>query len=154
MTLERSGGKGRIITGARSRLSFKGKIVGYCRNVTLSENIETEPVDVLDNIRTEEHVPIAYRVNMSASMFRIIGSTLKSEGLFPKSGADSREHLINILTSGELTATVEDTKTGKIYSEVQGVTITSHNWTIDARGIVGEDMEAVGIVIADESEIV
>lgn len=153
MTLERSGGKGRIITGARSRFSMKGKTIGYARNVTVTETLEYEDIDVLDNIETEEFVPISYKVTMSASMFRIIGATLKSEGLIPSNGADSRAHLTNILTSGAITATVEDTKTGKIYSELQNVVITSHNWAIDSRGVVGEDMEAKAIRVSDESEI-
>ena len=154
MTLDRSGGKGRILTGARCRFSVNGKTIGYARNVNFSESIQYEPIDVLDNIETEEHVPVGYSVTMSASMFRIVGATLKSEGLFPVGGANAEERLQNVLLqSGIMNATVEDTKSGKTITEVQQVKVQTHNWGIDARGVVGTDVEFVAIRIADESEI-
>jgi len=154
MTLDRSGGKGRILTGARVRFSMAGKRIGYARNVTVNETLNYEPIEVLDNLEVEEHVPTGYVVSMSASMFRLIGDTLKSEGLFPSNGKDAEEHLSNVLLqSGIMTATLEDSKTGNVFSEVSNVKITSHNWSIDARGVVGEDVEFVGIRVSDESEI-
>ena len=154
MTLARTGGKGRIITGARSRFTVNGKVVGYAKGVNVSENISYEPIEVLDNIEVEEHVPTSYSVTFSASMFRLINTTLKSEGMFPSNGANAEEHLENILlTSGIMKATIEDTKTNKIYTELQEVKITSHNWSIDARGVVGEDVEFVAIRVSDESEL-
>lgn len=155
MTLDRSGGKGRILTGARCRFSINGKKIGYARNVNYSESVQYEPIDVLDNIETEEHVPVGYSVTFSASMFRIVGSTLKSEGIFPSGGANSEERLQNVLLqSGIMSATVEDTKTGKVICEIQQVRVQTQNWGIDARGVVGTDVEFVAIRIADESEIV
>jgi len=146
--------KGRLFTGARARFSIDGVKVGYARNVALSENINYEAIEVLDNIEVEEHVPTGYTVeNFTASMFRIVGSTLKSLSWFPKNGANVEEHLENILTSGDLTATIEDTRTGKIFATVEQVKVQSHNWTIDARGVVGEDVNFVAIRVRDESEI-
>lgn len=145
--------KGRVLTGARARFSINGVKVGYARNVTLGEEIEWQPLECLDNVEVEEHVPIAYRVSFSASKFRIVGETLKSLGYFPKVGANTDEHLQNILTAGDLTATLEDSKTGKLISTVEQVKIASHNWTTDARGIVGEDVTFVAIRVKDESEV-
>lgn len=145
--------KGRIFTGARARFSINGIKVGYARNVTLTEGITYEPAKALDNIEPEEFVPIDYEVRFSASMFRIIGDTLKSRGWFPGVGGNSAEHLENILNSGDMTATIEDTRTGKLFATVEQVKIASHNWTIDARGIVGEDMEFVATRVRDESEV-
>lgn len=155
MTLARSGGKGRLLTGARVRFTFNGKMIGYASGITVTESIEFEPIEVIDNIEVEEHVPIAYRVSFSATLFKIVGSTLKSEGLMPSNGADAEEHLTNILLhSGKMKAQLEDTKTNKIFGEFQEVKVTSHNWTINARGVVGEDVEFVAIRLADESELV
>lgn len=147
------GEKGRLFTGARARFSVEGKVIGYARNVSGSESIEYFPVEVLDNIEVEEHVPVAYRVTLTASMFRIVGSTLKSNGLFPANGQDTADHLTNILLTGELNAQIEDTKTGKIIAQYTQVKIAGHNWTVDARGVVGEDVEFVAIRHADESEV-
>lgn len=152
MGLQR-GQKGKIYTGARARFSVEGKVIGYARNVSGSETIEYQPVEVLDNIEVEEHVPIAYRVNLTAGMFRIVGETLKSNGLFPVNGKDSSEHLLNILLTGELNAQLEDVVTGKIVAQVTQVKVATRNFTVDARGIVGEDVEFVAIRMQDESEI-
>lgn len=152
MGLER-GQKGKIYTGARARFSVEGKIVGYARNVAGSETIEYQPVEVLDNIEVEEFVPIAYRVTLTAGMFRLVGETLKSNGLFPNNGTNSSEHLLNILMTGELNAQLEDVKTGKIIAQITQVKVAGHNFTVDARGIVGEDVEFNAVRMQDESEI-
>ena len=145
--------KGNLFTGARARFSISGVKVGFARNVTVREEIQLDPVEVLDNIEVEEYVPVAYRVTFSASIFRIIGDTIKSRGWFPATGANTEEHLTNILTSGELTCTVEDTRTGEIFATLEQVRLQSHNWTIDARGVVGEDIEFDAIRLKDESEV-
>lgn len=145
--------KGRLFTGARARFSINGVKVGYARNVAVTEEIQYDPAEVLDNIEVEEYVPVAYRVRFTASTFRIIGETMKERGWFPPVGGNVEEHLENILVTGDLVATIEDTKTGKIFATLEQVKVASHNWTVDARGIVGEDMEFVAIRVKDESEI-
>lgn len=146
------GEKGRIITGARARLSIDGIRVGYCRQVAFTESIDYEPVNVLDNIEVEEFAPVGYDVRGTAGFVRIVEETLKKNGFFPAVGGDSREHLENILVSKGLTLTVEDTKTSKIVTILEQVKITSHNWTFANRTISGEDIEFVAIRSKDESE--
>ena len=145
--------KGNLFTGARARFSIQGQKVGFARNVTVREEIQLDPVEVLDNIEVEEYVPVAYRVTFSASIFRIIGDTIKSRGFFPETGANTEEHLTNILNTGELTCTIEDTRSGDIFATLEQVRTQSHNWTIDARGVVGEDIEFVAIRLKDETEV-
>jgi len=144
--------KGRILSGARALFSINSAKVGYARNVNLTEELRYDPAEVLDNIEVEEYVPVAYTVRFRCSQFRIVGETLKSLGHFPKIGANTEEHLSNVLTNGDLTATIEDTKTRKIIAMVEQVKVASHNYTIDARGIVGEDVEFVAVRVKDESE--
>ncbi len=144
--------KGKLFTGARARFSINGVKVGFARNVTVREEVQLDPAEVLDNIEVEEYVPVAYRVTFSASIFRIIGDTIKKRGWFPKTGQNTEEHLTNILNTGELTATIEDTRTSAIFATLEQVRIQSHNWTVDSRGIVGEDVEFVAIRLKDESE--
>jgi hypothetical protein len=146
--------KGRIFTGARARFLLNGVKVGYARNVNVSEEIGYEPIEVLDNIEVEEFAPVSYRVTFTASMFRIIGETIKSQGWFPSNGKNTAEHLENILVTGDLVATIEDSKTGKVFATVEQVKIQSHNWTVDARGVVGEDCTFNCIRVSDESEVV
>lgn len=145
--------KGRLFTGARARFSIDGIKVGYARNVNVSEEITYEPVECLDNVEVEEYVPTGYRVTFTASKFRIIGETLKTRGWFPTNGANTDEHLQNILTNGEMSATIEDTHTNKTFATLEQVKLQSHNWVIDARGIVGEDLTFNAIRLRDESEV-
>lgn len=146
--------KGRVLTGARARFSIQGVKVGYARTVTVSEENEYQPVEVLDNIEVEEYVPVAYRVTLTCAMFRIIKETLKTHGWFPQVGTNTEEHLSNILVSGELSATVEAAMpdgSSKVIATIEQVKIQGHNWTVDARGIVGEDVTFNAIRIRDES---
>lgn len=143
--------KGAMLTGARAKFSIGGVVVGYARNVAVTEEIEYQPVEVLGNVQVEEFVPVAYRVRFTASMFRIIGETIKQAGWFPPVGADTDEHLENILITGDLNAHIEDIKTGDTFCTLEQVKVASHNFTVDARGIVGEDMEFVAIRTRDET---
>jgi hypothetical protein len=145
--------KGLIITGARARFSIEGVKVGFATDVNLGEEIQYEEANVLDNIEVEEYVPVGYRVTFTSRKFRIVGETLKSRGWFPSLGSNTEEHLQNILTTGELAATIEDTKTGKILATVEQVKIASHNYAINARGIVGQDVTFNAIRLKDESEV-
>ena len=142
-----------VFTGARARFLINGVKIGWATNVSVSEEITYEPVEVLDNIQVQEHVPTAYRVTLTASRVRIVGKTLKSQGFFPSVGANAEAHLSNILTNGELACTIEDNETGAILAQFTQVKIASHNWAVNARGIVGNDVTFVAILLKDESEI-
>jgi hypothetical protein len=144
--------KGRVFTGARARFSIDGRKVGYATNVSGSEEIQYDPVEVLDNIEVEEYVPVAYRVTFNASLVRIVGETVKSEGFFPTGGTSTEERLQNILLQPDLVATIEDTKTNKIICTVEQMKMSSRNFTVNARGIVGKDVTFVCIKMKDESE--
>ena len=146
-------GKGQVLTGARARFFINGVRVGYATNVNVSEAVGYKEILGLDNIEVDEFAPISYRVTFTASMFRIIGETLKSQGWFPTNGADTAEHLENILVNGDLTATVEDAKTGKCFATLQKVKLASHDWAADARGIMGENCTFNCVKVSDESEL-
>ncbi|MFA4944441.1 MAG: hypothetical protein WC789_07045 [Lentisphaeria bacterium] len=143
--------KGAILTGCRARLMIQGVQVGYARGVELSEAIQYDPARVLGNIEVEEHVPLAYDVRFSCSMYRLVGETLKKAGWFPGVGKSTREHLMNVLTSGDLSATLEDVKTGQIVANVEQVKIASHNWSVTSGDAVGEQVEFVAVRIRDET---
>ncbi len=145
--------KGRVLTGIRARLSLNGVKVGYCRRVSLGDSYQFEPIDVLDNMETEEHVVTGYQVDtFTAGMFRLVGETLVSAGYMPKKGKSAEEHLRNVLLSGELTASIQDSKTSKNIAVVTGVKIASRNYTIDSRGATGEDVTFVATRAKDEAE--
>lgn len=151
--------KGLVFTGARARFSIDGKPIGYATNCTGSEEITYEPVQVLDHIQTVEFVPTGYNVTFTASRVRLIGDSAGIAGslrgpldVFPKLGNDDAEFLRNILDLGDMVAQLEDSISGKIFMNLEQVKISSHNWTVNARGIVGEDMTFVAVRMRDEAE--
>lgn len=145
--------KGRVFTGPRARLMINGKKVGYTTNVAGTEEIENFPAEVLDNIEVEEFVPVAYRVNFTASRVYLIKETLKSQGYFPSSGSSPEDHLTNILNQADMVCTIEDSKTGAIMMTLEQVKVAARNFTIGARTIVGEDVTFNAVRMKDESEV-
>ncbi len=146
--------KGLVFTGARARFSVDSKIIGYATNCAGSEEITYEPVQVLDHIQTVEFVPTGYNVTFTASRVRLMGRSLRSGnlGVFPKLGNDDSEFLRNILDLADMNAQIEDTISQDIFMQLEQVKIQSHNWTVTARGIVGEDITFVAVRMRDETE--
>jgi len=144
---------GNVLTGARARFSLNGIKVGYATGVTIREAITYEPIKILDSIQVVEHVPTDYDVSMTADFVRIVGETIKSQAWFPKQGATPEEHLTNILSSGELKATIEDNETAQIIMNVEGVRIAERNVNVMSRGVVGSNVSMVAIRARDESDL-
>jgi hypothetical protein len=152
--------KQQIITGARARLTIEGRAVGYATDVSCSEEVQYEPIRVLDNLHTMEFVPVGYDISFSASRVRLFGDSIRggtgaiNSGLriFASHGQNSATHLQNILNLNNMSAIIEDTFSAATFVTIQGVQVTRHNWTVSARGVVGEDIEFVGIRMLDETE--
>lgn len=149
-------------SGARAVFRIDGQKIAWASGVEIGEEIQHEPIDVLDNLEVQEHVPLAYRVSFSASIFRTIKNTpgaqapregqtgsLKEIGLFPKTGAD----VLNALRAGTMTATIHDRLTGKIVAQVERVRSANNNFSLTARGVVGQNVSFVAIRVKDESEV-
>jgi hypothetical protein len=129
-----------------------GKKVGYATNVAGSEEYQYDPVEVLDNIEVEEFVPVAYRVTFTASLVRIMGETIKSQGYFPQGGTSPADRLTNVLLQGDMVCVIEDSKTNTKMMTLEQVKMSSRNFTVNARGIVGKDVTFVAVRMRDESE--
>lgn len=132
-------------SGARARFKVNGNIVGFAGGVSGSEAIDYEPVDVLDLLEVREFVPVAYRATLSAQIFRVIGQSLKEQGIFPQEA--------NILTSGDLTCVIEDSITGNIAGQFEACKASEHAFDVTARGIVSENVNFVTIRLKDEFDI-
>lgn len=148
-----------IFTGARARFYISEKPIGFCAGVSGEEAVDYEPVETLEHLEVREHIPVSYRASLSAAFFRIIGSSLKEYtneeaggmSIFPKFG--------NILSSGELTASVHANETPTANGTVskiaffQGVRAASKTFDVSSRGIVTENCSFIAIKQMDESEI-
>ena len=158
-------------SGARAIFRIGGQKVAFAANVEGSEEIQYEPVDVLDNLEVQEHVPVGYRVTFSCGLFRTVRGTpagpgigdtaglprqptngvhgsVKEMGFFPKTG----QNITTVLTSGVLTCTIEDRLSKKIIMQLEECKMSSHNFSVTARGIVSTNCQWVAIRMKDESE--
>ena len=140
-----------VFSGARARFKINGIQVAYAGGVSAEEMVDYQPVDVLGLLEVREWVPVAYRCSLSAQVFRVVGSPLKKFGeagvsIFPKQD--------DILTSGDLTASLEDTlNTGSVVASFEQVKAAGHTWDTGARGIVSENISFVAIRTKDEAEV-
>ena len=139
---------GRVLSGARARLMIEGVPVMYATNVSYSEEIQYDPVEVLDKLDVAEHVPVAYRVTFSSQHVRVVLNPIKN-----RDGVEIFPRLEDILTTGEMTATVEDSVTGAVVASIERVRASRYTQNIGARAMVLTDVEFVAIRVRDESEI-
>ena len=132
-------------SGARAIFSIGTVQVGFAGGVSGEEMIDYEPVDVLDLLEVQEHVPVAYRTSLNAQIFRVVGNSLKARGIMPVQS--------DIITSGDLEASIKDNVTNNTLQLFQGVRCSGHSFDITARGIVQENVPFVAIRVIDEFEL-
>ena len=75
-----------VLSGARAKLIVNGNEIGYASNVSASEQIALQRVDVLGDIDSKEIVPVGRAVSVQAAFVRISGQSLKDLGLIPRGG--------------------------------------------------------------------
>jgi len=134
-----------VFAGVRSRFKINGQKVAYAGGVSGEESVDMEPVDVLDFVEVLEYVEVGYRTSLNANVFRVLTKSLKNLGIFPIH--------TNILTNGALTASVEESATGRTAYHFIGVKATTKNFDMAARGIVTENVAFVATRCIDESTI-
>jgi len=146
-----------IFSGARARFYIGKDPIGFCAGVSGEEAVDYEPVDTIDFLEVREHVPVAYRASLSAAFFRLIGSPLKQyQGKNGKAGGiEIFPKLGNVLTSGALSASIHETKSGSgtVLAKFTGVRAASKTFDVSSRGIVTENCSFIAIKQIDESEI-
>jgi len=134
-----------VFTGARVRFFFDGKLFAYASDVSGSEEILREEINVLGRLAPVEYAETGYRVTFRCRNFRTIptGSSnpergnLKNMGVFPKYD--------DILTSGELTAVITDSITDEVIVHLTQVKAATRSWTVNARSVFAEDITFTAI---------
>lgn len=147
----------RVFSGARTLFVFNGEVVGFANGVSGSEEIQYEPVDILDHLEVVEFVPVGYRTTLAAQIFRTVSQgasddvnapgSLKQQNIMPK--------FDDIYRIQGVDAIVQDDPrlSGKILHQFQGVKTSSYNFSITPRGIVGQNVNFVCIRAKDETEV-
>jgi hypothetical protein len=74
----------RVISGATAIVRKNGKVVGYCTNITVTENYTLQRVDVLGSIDSYDIEPVGRTVSVQVGFMRVVptgGSA--AQGLVP-----------------------------------------------------------------------
>lgn len=132
-----------VMTGARAIFRLAGNKVAFASNVSYNENIQYEPVNVLDQLEVAEHAEVGYTVDLQCQNFRIPEQSVKFLGIMSR--------LQGILTQGEMTAEVVDSVTGAVILLMTGVKLQARQTTVDARGVMTETWSFVGRASTDEA---
>lgn len=128
-----------VFTGARAIFYLGGTPFAYATDVSGSEEILREEINVLGQLEPVEYAETGYRVTLRCRNFRTIPRDnqpgqghLKSQGIFPK--------FHEILTSGELTASIVDKVSNEEIARLTRVKAATRNWTVSARTVFAEDI--------------
>ena len=137
-------------SGARALFSIgqgagKPRPIGFASGCSGDENVDYEPVEVLDLLKVREFVPVAYRVSLNCAIFRVIGQSLKAQKIMPK--------YQDILSSGDLVCTVIDDAQGFTVYQYENCKATTTSFDINARGVVAENVGFVAIQRKDEYDL-
>lgn len=165
-----------VVTGARALFRMTTpdgvtKKIAYAFGVDVDVDIEHQEVQTLDALSVEEHVPTAYRVGLSAEVFKTVKSSqnalnntqpgaegvsslpgsygsLEEMNLYPKVG---QSDMVPFLTR-PMTAKLYDSVAGRQVGLVLGVRAGRKSFAYRARQITSENVTFVAKRFLSESE--
>jgi len=145
---------GNVFSGPRCRFYIDGDVIAYASGVSHEESYDYQPIDILDHIEIMEHVPVAYRCSLSSAFFRLVGSSLKNYQLGGKSKPifPHLQGTNNILTSGTMSAVIEDKLSQANLAQFVGVRAAHRTSDVTAHGVVTDNVSFVAIKVADEAD--
>jgi len=139
-----------VLTGGRARFYLHGQRMGWAMGVTVTENYQQEPVNVLDNLAPAEFCTTAYTVSLRAQVYRVPMKDLVAANLWPQMGRNPDELKRNILNFPAMSAELYDAHTDTVVGKVFGIQPNSRNIAVNARGLVATDIGFVALYFADE----
>ena len=135
-------GPSHTFSGARAIFLIGSTPVAFAGGVSGEEMIDYEPVDVINLLEVKEFVPVAYRTSLNAQIFRVVGDSIKKQGILPVQD--------DIITSPDLSASIQDSVTESTLQLFEGVRCSGNTWDATARGIVNQNVTFVAIRVKDE----
>lgn len=138
--------RNQVVTGARAYVTFNGAMVAYVTNVSISENLEHQPLDCLDNLETEEHVAVALTVSGQLTLAKVVGRSLKADGV--------QITLADALSNGGAVMEVKDRPQDKALYTVEGLKVTGVNRSVAKRQLTNDSLQFVGKRVRDERGLV
>ena len=126
----------RGISGASCKvfLSATGDEIGWDTGVNVSENIQTQRVDVIGEIDSQEIIPVRRTATLSVDAIRISKRALEDNGAWQK-GSTS-----DILTAGGIDMSVIDENSGDTLLTLEGCRPTTRNFRVDSSSLFSENL--------------
>jgi hypothetical protein len=133
-------------TGARAIFKLANKTVAMATGVTVNQNINYEPIHVLDLLEVKEFAEVSYDASISCETIKVIGQSPTQIGIFP------HVDLMSILWQGELNAELYDQVTGALVCVVQAIKPQGNNFDVRAGQVVANNLTFVCKRVLDVSE--
>lgn len=140
----------RVLTAARARFFMNGQRMGYAMGVTVTENIQQEPINVLDNVQPVEFATVGYNATMRCQLYKLPNEDIVQAGLWPQHGRDPDELKSLLLNFEPMVADLYDSFKGVFVGKVYGIVPTSRTLNFQPRGIIVTDCSFLAKGFADE----
>ena len=126
----------RGISGASCKvfLSATGDEIGWATGVNVSENIQTQRVDVIGEIDSQEIIPVRRTATLSVDAIRISKRALEDNGAWQK-GSTS-----DILNAGGIDMAGIDENSGYRLLTLECCRPTTRNFRVDSSSLFSENL--------------
>ena len=139
-----------VMTGAKATFMINGTKVAYASNVSWNENIQYEPINVLDQLDVKEHAEVSYTVDMQCQSFRVARQSVKQLGIMKSLPALLTQGALDVLIQDSAGAAEDGSDANATILHMTGVKLQARQTTVDARGVMTETWSFVGLRATDE----
>jgi len=138
---------GGVVTGVRAILSIGNLPIIFASNVSYTITHNMTPIEVLDRLTPAEWAETGYQVEFTFNSFRVVGKSATALG-FEALPTDAllRQPEFTV----ELQAAAPDNTDPKTILRIYRAKMRGRRGTVDARGVMTETIDFVGILADDE----
>jgi len=124
------------ISGASCKvfLNATSDEIGWATGVNVSENIQTQRVDVIGELDSQEIIPVRRTATISVDAIRISKQALEDKGGWQKGGTS------DILNAGSISMSVIDENSGDTLLTLEGCRPTTRNFRVDSSSLFSENL--------------
>ncbi len=124
------------ISGASCKvfLTATSQEIGWATGVNVSENLQTQRVDIIGDIDSQEIIPVRRTATMTVDAIRIQREPLETYGAWQIGDTDS------IVSAAPLDFAVIDETTGEQLLILEGCRPTTRSFRVDSASIFSENL--------------
>jgi len=124
------------ISGASCKvfLTGTGQEIGWATGVNVSENLQTQRVDVIGEIDSQEIIPVRRTATITVDAIKISQQALEDNGAWQKGST------ADILNAGGIDMAIIDESSGGALITLEGCRPTTRNFRVDSSSIFSENL--------------